>query len=903
MSPTTTEHAFAAADVALRDGSTVRIRAVEPRDEPALRTLLEGLSERSRALRFAGALSAHGLARQAARLARPEVDGSFGVVATAAGGRVVGHAEYGRTGAARAEVALMVADAWQGRGLGTAMLGQLAEYAQARGIHTFEAYCLPENHRMLRVFRESGFPTRVHAEPGEVRVEFPTDPTGEARERYEARDAEAAMNAVAAFFRPRSVAVVGASREPDSIGARVMENLLGFGYEGPVYPVNPKAEFVHSVLAYPSLEAVPGPVDLAVVIVPAPRVLEVVVECGRKGVRAVLVISAGFAEAGEEGRARQAELLRLCRASGMRLIGPNCMGVLNTHPAVRLNATFAPAPPPAGRIGFMSQSGALGLAIMEHASRLGLGLSSFASVGNKADLSGNDLLRYWERDGDTDLILLYLESFGNPRNFARIARRVSRTKPIVAVKSGRSAAGARASGSHTGALVASADRPVDALFRQAGVIRTDTLEEMFDVAAILTTQPAPRGRRVAILTNAGGPGILCADACVAEGLEVPTLSDATRAALGGFLPAEAGIANPVDIIASATPEQYRRAIEAIGVDPGVDALVVIYVPPIADRTGEIARAILDGARSLGGALPVLTVFMQAHGTPEALREGDLRLPSYVFPENAAIALARVARYGEWRATPQQPPAAFDDLRLDEAAAVVAAALADGERWLTPREVAALLACFGIPVVEERLAASPEEAVAAAEELGGEVVLKAVAPGLVHKSERGAVRVRLAPDAVEGTAREMDASLRAGGLEPTDFLVQRMAPEGVEMLVGVTGDPLFGPVVACGAGGALVELMNDVAVRLAPLSEADAEEMIRELRSYRRLEGYRGAPPVDVPALREVILRVGALAEALPHVAELDLNPVVVHPSGATVVDARVRVAPAGPRRVLPTRRG
>lgn len=894
---------FPEAYFALRDGSTARVREVRPEDEPHLADFLCALSPESRALRFAGVASDEQLRREARRLANPEPGSSLGLVATLGGeDRIVGHAEYALESLDAAEVAFAVSDDHHGLGLGTVLLGQLAEVASARGIRTFTALCVAHNHGMLRVFRESGFPVRFQAGAGEVTVEFPTEVTEEARERFEERDRTAAVAALQPFFRPNGVAVIGASRERGSIGSEVLHNLLSLEFRGPVFPVNPGARSIQGVLAYRSISEVPGPVDLAVVIVPARRVLEVAEECGRSGVRALLVLSAGFAEAGAEGRARQEALLRICRESGMRLIGPNCMGILNTHDDVRLNATFAPTPPAPGRIGFMSQSGALGLAIMEHAKTLGLGLSSFASVGNKADISGNDLIRYWEQDESTGVILLYLESFGNPRNFSRIARRVTRGKPIVVVKSGRSPAGARATGSHTGALIAASDVSVDALFRQTGVIRTNTLEEMFDVAALLTSQPAPRGRRVGILTNAGGPAILCADACAAEGLEVPLLPEETQAALRTILPAEASAINPVDMIASATPEQFREAIRIVGRDPGIDALVVIFVPPLVTRAEDVAHAIVEGARELEREIPVLTVFMQAHGIPEELREGAVRIPSFAFPENAAIALARVAGYGEWLASPALPPASFDDVRHEEAAAVLATALVRGEGWLAPDETAALLDCFGIPVLAQRLVSTPEAAGEAAAAMGGEVALKAVAPELVHKSDVGAVRLRLAPGEVAEAARGMEARLREHGVAPTGYLVQRMAPAGVEMIVGVVNDPHFGPLVACGAGGTLVELVRDVSVRLAPLSARDAEEMVHELKTFPLLDGYRGAPPCDVGALEEAILRIGAMVDALPQIVELDLNPVIVHPEGVAVADARVRIAAATAAPLLPARR-
>lgn len=893
--PTEADGGPAATDVVLRDGSTVRVRPVRPDDEPALLEFLRTLSEGSRALRFAGSLSEDALRRQAGEMTRRD-DRNLGLVATAGrGGGIVGHALYADAADGRAEVAFLVADRLHGHGLGSVLLGQLAQAAAERGVEVFEASVLPRNHRMLRMFRDSGFPVRIQAEPDEVRVTIPTEMTDTALEAFERRDWSAAVSAVGSFLRPRSVAVVGASRQRGTISGEVFRNLLEFGFAGPVLPVNPRAEVVQSVVAYPDVEDVPGDVDLAVVVVPAEAVLDVAEACGRKGVKALVVISAGFAEVGDEGRERQRELMHVCRSTGMRLIGPNCMGILNTHPDVRLNATFAPLPPPSGRVGFMSQSGALGLAVMDHAGVLGLGLSSFVSVGNKADVSGNDLLRYWADDDDTDVILLYLESFGNPRKFSRIAPLVGRRKPIVAVKSGRSSAGLRASGSHTGALIAASDVTVDALLRQTGVIRTDTLQQMFDVASLLTSQPAPRGRRVAILTNAGGPGILCADTCQAEGLEVPVLGEETRRALREVLPGEASVTNPVDMIASASAEQYREAIRIVGRDPEVDALIVIFIPPLVTRPEDAARAVVEGVRSLEGEKTVLSVFMQARGVPEELRGAEVRIPSYAFPEDAAIALARAARYGEWKARPAEPPVELDDVRPEEAAAVVADALGREAEWLEPDEVATLLACYGLPVLEQRVVGTPEEVQEAAVALGGRIALKAIAPGLLHKSEAGAVALGLEPERAVRVAAGMRDRLGEAGTPPTGFLVQRMAEAGVEMIVGVVHDRQFGPVVACGAGGVLVELIKDVSVRLTPLSRHDAERMVDELKTRPLLSGYRGAPPRDVPALIDAILRVGALVEDLPQIRELDLNPILVHERGATIVDARVRVSTAPPR--------
>jgi acetate---CoA ligase (ADP-forming) len=896
--------AHLATDVILRDGSLVHLRPIKPEDEQRFFSFLSGLSEDSRTMRFFAPPSEATLIDKALRGAAVDYVRRFGLVATAGPEeRIVGHASYVAIRDDRAEVAFAVADEYQGRGLGTILLGRLAEIAVARGIHLFEAMVLPANRRMLEVFRESGFPIDTNFNGSELRVTFPTSLTDQALERFDRRDQIAATNALTAFFHPRSVAVIGASRRRGTIGGQIFHNLVTYEFSGPVYPVNPGAEVVQSVPAYPTVEAIPGPVDLAIIAVPAAEVTAVAAQCARKGVRALVVISAGFAEIGEEGRVRQAELVRICQASGMRLIGPNCMGIVNTDPAVRLDATFAPHTPPAGRLGFLSQSGALGLAIIDYATTLGVGISAFVSVGNKADISGNDLLNYWESDPMTDVILLYLESFGNPRKFSRIARRVGRTKPIAVVKSGRSPAGARATSSHTGALIAASDVTVDALFRQAGVMRTDTLEELFDVASLLAHQPPPKGRRVGIVTNGGGPGILCADACEAEGLEIPVLAEETQARLRALLLPHASVNNPIDMLAAAPAEHYREIIRLMAGDPNIDALIVIYVPPLVTNPEDVARAIVEGVREVNRSKPVVTVFMQARGVPEALKAADVRIPSYAFPEAAAIALARVAQYGEWRARPLGTLPRLEGLQRDRAAAIVAAALGRPDGWLPPEDTHALLSCYGLPMAAQRVATTPQGAGLAARVLGGEVALKALSPEVVHKTEAGAVRLHLrGAEEVQAAAEQMIRALTSAGHPPTAFLVQSIVAPGVDMIVGVVHDRQFGPVVACGAGGTFVELLRDVSVRLTPLTQQDAAEMVRALKTYPLLTGFRGRPSADVPALEDAVLRVSAMVEDIPQILELDCNPIVVHERGAVIVDARIRITAFEPPSVFDRRR-
>lgn len=892
---TATYPAHREATVVLRDGSTLTIRPVRVEDAAELGRFFSSLSLESRVLRFFAAVVNADSSIQ--RMVNVDYTSSYGLVALAgAKAEVVGHAMYVETEPRKAELALAVADTFQGRGLGTILLGQLAEAAAAAGLDVLEAMVRPENHRMLQMLRESGFPIQTRSEPGEVHAELPTRISPEGVRQFDDRERLAAVAAVTHLLAPTSVAVIGASRRAGSIGAAVVHNLIANGYRGSLYPVNPEATEIEAVRAFPSVLAIPGDVEMAVITVPAALVSMVARDCAEKGVRGLVVISAGFGEAGRDGVALQHELVEICRQGGMRLIGPNCMGVINTAPEVNLDATFAPDRPVRGRIGFLSQSGGLGLAVMARAQALGSGLSSFVSVGNKADLSGNDFIQYWETDRQTDVIMLYLESFGNPRKFARVARRVSRSKPILAVKGGRTQAGNRATSSHTGALLSASDITVDALFQQAGVIRTDTLAELFDVALLVGSQPVPSGNRVAILTNAGGPAILCADACEANGLIVPALSDAVRQELASFMPAAGSTGNPVDMLAAATGKDYERAISILAGSEDIDAVIVIFTPPLITKSAEVIRGIHRAARSLQRAVPVLSVFMSKQAAPRVVESGGVRIPHYPFPEEAARALSLVARYGAWRAAPEEPAAQIKGVDGDHAAAVIATALAAGPRWMAPEAVVELLTCYAIPMVETHQVGLPDEAGRVAKRIGGEVALKAIATGVLHKSDAGAVRLHLkGAQHVTEAARQMSDALGKAGHQVSAFQVQPMVPEGVEMLVGVVQDQHFGPVLACGAGGTATELMKDVAVRITPITNGDADRMVRSLKTFPQLDGYRGAPRADVAALEDVLMRVSALVEAHPEIAEMDLNPLIVHSAGAVVVDARIRLEPGVPR--------
>jgi acetyl coenzyme A synthetase (ADP forming)-like protein len=885
--------AVAEADIVLRDGSTVHVRPTTPGDAPRLRSFLASLSEEARWFRF---FSAGVDLDRAAHSAAEPGDGLSLLALSGPEGTVVGHGTYLTESTRRAEIAFAVADAWHGHGIATVLLAHLAQCASAEGIETFTATVLSSNHRMLQVFHDSGFLVSAHRADDTIEIEFPTSLSREARHRFESRQRAADVAAVAHVLRPASVAVIGASRRPGTVGGEVVRNLLAGGYSGPLHLVNARGGEVAGRPTVKRIADVEGDVELAVIAVPAAAVIETARECAAKGVCALVVLTAGFAEVGPEGRARQDELLAVCRAAGMRMVGPNCLGVANLHHLTAFNATFAPGRPTPGGVAFASQSGAFGIAAIDEAAARGIGLSSFVSMGDKADLSGNDFLEYWEQDPDTSVLLVYLESFGNPRRFGRIARRITASKPIVAVKSGRTAAGHRAASSHTGALLAASDVTVDALFADAGVLRAETVGEMFDVAGLLARQPLPPGGRVAVLTNAGGPAILCADACEAAGLKIETLSDTTRAGLAEVLPPEASTANPVDMIAAATAEQYERSLGILLEDDAVDAVITIFVRPLAARAAEVARGI--AAASERARRPVLAVWLGAD-TPEPGDTGSV--PGFASPEEAVRALGHAVRHALRRAAPPDPPFEPADADTATAATIVAEGLGEGGGWLAPREVERLLRCWGIPVVASRIVPSAHAAGRAAVELGGRVALKAIAPGLVHKSDAGAVRLGLdGPTAVARAAREMCARLVAAGASVEGFHVQRMAPEGTELIVGAVGDPAFGPLVACGAGGVAVELLGDVQVRLAPLGPRTAAGMVRELKTFPLLDGYRGRPPADVDSVRDLVMRVGALAAAHPAVAELDLNPVIATPEGALVVDARVRLEAPGPTPAFPS---
>jgi len=784
---------------------------------------------------------------------------------------------------------LVFADAsWRRAGLGTLLVRRLASAARHAGVRRLTGDVPRGDAAMLGLLDELGLEYEEQVTAASVHASFAVQETDAYLDAVLADQRAAAQAAVGPFLAPGSIAVVGASDKPASIGGLLLANLLASGFTGQIYAVNPHHQVISGVPAWPDLPSCPQPPDLALVAVPAPLVAEVVDQAGRLGVRAVCVISAGFAEVGGEGRSRQEELRHHAWAAGVRLIGPNCMGLLNGGPDPRFNATLSSSFPPPGRLAFVSQSGGLGFAALSLLTGPSLGVSGFVSVGNTADLTPNELLLYWDEDPGTGVILAYLESVAHPREFARIARSISRHKPIVAVKAGRTGAGRRAASSHTAAMAAS-ETAVDALFHQAGVIRAATLEDMFGVAAVMSSQPVPAGRRVAVLTNGGGPGILVADACEAAGLLVPELSEDTQAALRAGLPAQAAVGNPVDVVASASADQYGRSLRLLSAAEEVDAIIAVFIPPFATWAEDVAREISAAVTDKPGK-PVIAVFMTDEPPPTSLT--DSGIPTFTYPEQAAAALGHIARWGEWRARPAGhvvTPPGIDPAR---GRAVIAAVLASqpGGGWADATGASELLAAYGIAAVRSRLVRTPAGAAAAQAELGGPVVVKIASA--IHKSDVGGVAAGIgSPQAAADAVTAIRAAMSEAGMagHATEFLVQEQIRDGVEMIVGVSHDPAFGPLVLAGLGGTTVEVLGDVAVRITPLSNTDVDEMLRSLRSYRLLTGYRQSPALDVVAFAELLHRVSAMVEDIPEITELDLNPVFVRRHGAVVADVRIRL--------------
>ena len=897
MSLTADTTAPFATDCLLRDGTVMRLRTPTSDDLPAAREFFAELSPESLYFRF---FSPHRPSdEELARYALGDHDRTTALAAEI-DGKLVGLASaVVASNGKSAEVAFAVADLYHHRGIATLMLEHLAAMARAAGIFTFTAITLVGNRAMLDVFRRSGFDVKESLDVDVWDVEIALELDTKAEVSIAEREQTAEASSIAGVLSPATVAVVGASNTVGSVGHALFQNLLTGGYQGVLYPIHPAARSVQGVRAYTSVDETPDRIDLAVIAVPAQAVASVLDACGAAGAKAAVVITAGFAEAGVDGAEVEAELLAIARRHGMRLIGPNCIGIINSAPDIRLDATFSPIEPVAGPVGFASQSGAMGIAALAEAHARGIGISSFVSLGNKADVSGNDLLQYWQTDPSTEVAVLYLESFGNPEKFSRIARRFSQTKPLVVMKSGRTEAGRRAASSHTAAM-SSDDELTETLFSETGIIRAQTMGELFDTTRLFVHQPLPTGRRVAIVGNSGGPGILAADACTAAGLEVPELAAATQKALDELLPPGAGLSNPVDLIAAARGDTYETALRLVLADDAVDAVLIIYTDPMvseaADICAGVARALADGPPK-----PVVASFLAADVgavVPVTASDGtDRSVPVYDFPEDAAIALGHAAWLSEWRSRPPSHPPEFDDVDPAAAAKVIGRALADRDdgtgTWLEPDEIEAVLASYGIALIRSIEVSDAAGAASAANELGGSVAMKALGPEILHKSDVGGVVLDIG--APEEAAAVYDRFLETFGETLSGAIVQPMAAPGPEIILGVLQEATFGPVVLFGTGGTTAELWGDTAHALVPVSSDRAATLVREPRGSALLFGYRGSEPSDVDALEDLVLRLSTLAAEHPTIAELDLNPVIVGASGYAIVDARCRVALSKPR--------
>jgi acyl-CoA synthetase (NDP forming)/RimJ/RimL family protein N-acetyltransferase len=873
------------ADVVLSDGATAHLRPIRPDDADRLVEFYGRVSDDSKYFRFFAPYPTLS-PRDVETFTQVDHTDRVALIVLI-GDEMIAVGRYERIDAGQAEVAFLVEDDHQGRGVGSVLLEHLAQAARERGIGRFVAEVLPHNHKMITVFSEAGYTIASRLTDGIVHVEFEIRPTDDSIDVMTAREHRAEARSIQRLLTPRSVAVIGASRSRDKVGHALVRNLVRGGFTGPVYAVNPDATAVSGVPAYPSVRDVPGEVDLALVAVPADAVADVVLDCAARGVKGLVVVSAGFAETGPDGRERQGELVRIARSHGMRVVGPNCLGIVNTDPAYSLNASMAPVVPPPGRVGFFSQSGALGIAILEAVAARGLGLSTFVSAGNRADVSGNDLLQYWYDDPATEVVLLYLESLGNPRKFSRLARMVAAEKPVVAVKSGRSTQGVP-----LGHTVRVTDTPVaalDAMFRQSGVIRVDTLAEMFDVAQALALQPLPAGPRVAVVGNSDSLGLLAADAAAAAGLEV--------------------VGAPDDLGPRATAADFEQALTRLVDDPGVDSVVVVYVPTLeSGRAEEVARVL--AAVAAPGTKPVVTTFLGSEGVPEALRLLDDRgvpgrgsVPSYPSPEEAARALAHVTSYAQWRVRPRGDVPVIDGCDAETARKLVAAERAGrpGGGPLEGPALSELLASYGITLLEMVPVATVDDAVRAGERLGWTVVLKATAPHLRHRPDLADVWRNIdTPDEMRDAWATMCRTLTDPAT--AGCVVQPMAPPGVPVTVRAQEDALFGPVVSFGVSGVTTELLGDRSYRIPPLTDVDAAAMVREIKAAPLLLGYRGGAMADVRAVEDLLHRVSRLIDDLPEVADVELGTVLVGTEGLAVVNASAHVATPDPRSTWYTRR-
>ena len=865
------------ADVVLRDGSVGHVRPIRPDDADGLRTFHSHQSEESIYLRFFAPIRELS-DRDVFRFTNVDNTDRVALVMTVRGA-IIGIGRWDRIDRRSAEVAFNISDHYQGKGIGSVLLEHLAAIGQELGVEQFTAEVLPQNRRMLNVFKEAGYAVHHHFEDGVVAVSFDIRPTDQSNAVRVAREHRAESVSMHGLLHPASIAVIGASRRPASIGHRFLANILGGGYAGPVYAVNNEALEVLGLPAYARVGEIPGPVDLAVVAVPADNVLDVVDECSAKGVRYLLVASAGFAESGPEGTERQEQLRRRARENGLRVVGPNSFGLINTDPEVQLNASLAPRMPCAGGLGLFAQSGALGIAVLASADRRGLGVSDFASAGNRVDVSGNDLMQYWIDDDNTAAVGLYLESIGNPRKFSRIARGLAQRKPVIAVSSGVSAYGAP-----PGHRVRQTHMPAGAfgaMLRQAGVIRVENVHQLFDVAQLVIHQPLPAGQRVAVVGNSDALGALTAQAALSWDLEISH--------------------GPVSLPSDATADQFAQALREAFEDPEVDSVLTCFIPPLETVDEEVVAAVRDASRASDKTC--VATFLGMSGVHEALEaettgEAYRRVvPAYAMPEDAVRALAAATRYSEWRTKDRGDP--VDPVDIDRAAAVelVEEVLADAPdgRALTRTEIRRLLAAYGITVWEARLVDSADEAVAAADALGYPVILKTTSPVLRHQPGGTGVRLDLTgPDAVRTAV--LSVRSRLGPIAEGSFLVQKMAPPGVSCVLSSVEDPLFGPVVSFSVAGPPTELLGDIAHRIPPLTNVDVSDLLSAVRAAPLLNGHRGAMPVHRAALSDLVARLSCLADDLPEVDHVLLNPVNAWTGGVDVLDAEISIHAAMTRK-------
>lgn len=884
----------------LRDGTTATIAVADSGDEDALYEFFKQLSEESRYKRFFSANLPR--KQEIAKLCdgshpsdhltlivRRMVEGKLSIIATAS---------YFAMEKGRAEVAFTVDDEFQGKGLGSLLLERLAVLAAQQGFRVIEAITMAGNRAMIAVCRRSGFELKTKHDGSLVVIDLSVIPTQKSVARFEMRDRVSTIASLRPFFYPNAVAVIGASNEPSSIGYRLVEGLVMGHFQGAVYPVNPKGGVIYSMHAYDSLAELPKQVDLAMIAVPQREVLSVVDECAQHGVRALIMITSGFTDAGGQGKVLEEQLVEKVRGYGLRMIGPNSLGLLNSDPNVQLNASFSAASSRLGNVAMASQSGPLGLAILAIARSFHITFSSFVSLGNKADVSSNDLIQHWEEDEATSAILLYLESFGNPRRFARIAQRVSRRKPIVMVKSGRTSA-REAVGESQALTSGSRDAAVQALIEQSGLIRAETLDEMFDLAKALSSQPLPHGRRVAVISNARGAVTLCADACVANGLLLPEFSEQIEAELAKLLPQGATLNHSIDMTAFASPEQYRQTISCLLADDAIDALIVIHLPLGMTSPDAIQKAIGEGVAASRHTKerdkPVLLCWMKTDDNrpPLLLVNEDERIPIYHYPEAVGRVLGKMAAYAAWRAKPVGMIPDYSDIRGDEARLLCQAALkARGEGWLTTQEASDVLSAMRLPISPGGIAQTADEAVKLAQKIGFPVVVKLASHQLVHKTEIGCVHLNLKEErAVRQAFEKIEEQLAIKGLDKAmeGVLVQPMIKHGTEVMIRMYEKQDFGSLIAFGLGGIHVEIIQDISLRVTPLTDRDAKKMIRDLRGYRLLKGYRGLPKTDIPVLEECLLRVSRLIELVPEIKKLELNPIFALPEGEGISIADVRI--------------